>query len=937
MRFLSRKTSRRLSTGRFRVIFFALILTFSIITSSGIGLFLSSTSVGAKTEDEMVLQEKTQSYAYLNAVSWCVKNGMGDRKDGFDIVHFANWSNGYWGDRISPENAIAGTWWKSTFRVPSSFLFDGVDINNGEASCNTVLSAALTLWGYENGLDLLCATGQHRANGTTCESGNGDFGNIAPYWERYNTAIIDKVYGGETPTLYQTFPDDTNGYPGRYLLYYHAFVIGCSAKETAASSGGDFFYRDVKTVDDDGDVSSDNYEGINKGDRRKVYVDRDNLNFVELTCQEIADRVSQYSEAFSSHIFANPGEVVAPPFNSAICADDPTNPACQQDTTSCSVEGIGWILCPVANAMAGLTDALFAAVSAFMRVEPLGLSPNDNPLYTAWSVMRTVANVAFVVAFLIIIFSQLTGAGVSNYGVKKLLPRLVVGAILVNISFFICAIAVDVSNILGVAIQDVFKTFEAQVADTGESGENWGSIVTSILAGAIVLGGGAVVIEAATAGGVWGLLAGVLPLLVGALFALIVAFLVLLARQALIIMLIVLSPLAFVAYLLPNTEGLFKKWRDLFISLLVLFPLLSLVFGGSLLAAIILRESSNAQMDENAMVAFFLYVGSFAVQAIPFFIAPLLVNLSSGVLNRFAGIVNNRNKGPLDSMRKGAERIQQNAQNRGFLKKMNQGGLLGIGARRRTRRDAINSGLGQEAKRAESAYLADAMQSNPNLRKAMAGGSEDAQQRALASAISSQQKMETEEITAAGVVLKNAKLDKVEMRNLALGIPQKGIDPSRSAAMHAAAVQSVVASNDIRGINEMWDKSKSWTGPEGDKLRATLADSLQSSSSRPAYIGQGAIAGLRLGQHSSAIKTIESAIQANAYSAAKIAVGDQDELNVIAKIAATSADLPAEAKARLLDAARTAITDPELNRTITKNADQVRNIANGSAPAVDLD
>lgn len=41
----------------------------------------------------------------------------------------------------------------------------------------------------------------------------------------------------------------------------------------------------------------------------------------------------------------------------------------------------------------------------------------------------------------------------------------------------------------------------------------------------------------------------------------------LIARKALIVILIVISPLAFVAFLLPNTEKFFSKWRSTFVGL----------------------------------------------------------------------------------------------------------------------------------------------------------------------------------------------------------------------------------------------------------------------------------------------------------------------------------------------------------------------------------
>lgn len=60
----------------------------------------------------------------------------------------------------------------------------------------------------------------------------------------------------------------------------------------------------------------------------------------------------------------------------------------------------------------------------------------------------------FIIAFLAIIVSQVTGMGINNYGIKKMLPRLVVAAIAVNVSYYICQLIVDLTNILGYEIQN---------------------------------------------------------------------------------------------------------------------------------------------------------------------------------------------------------------------------------------------------------------------------------------------------------------------------------------------------------------------------------------------------------------------------------------------------------------------------------------------------
>lgn len=313
--------------------------------------------------------------------------------------------------------------------------------------------------------------------------------------------------------------------------------------------------------------------------------------------------------------------------------------------SSCSVDGIGWIICPVAVFLAEGMDNIFDLVKGFLEVQPSVLGDSNDPLYVAWNIMRSVANVAFIIVFLIIIYSQITNVAVSNYGLKKLLPRLIIAAILVNVSFIITALAVDISNIIGYSLQDIFikireDTFAITNSTWSAETTKWADITGFVLSGGAITGG-IVAFSVATGGALTlgGAIYLLLPLLVGLILTILFVLLILAARQAIIVILIVIGPLAFVAYLLPNTEGWFKKWRDLFMTMLIFFPAFSLVFGGSQLAGGIIIQNATS---------IFMMIFGLAVQVAPLVITPLLLKLSGGLLGRIAGIVNDPRKGVLD-------------------------------------------------------------------------------------------------------------------------------------------------------------------------------------------------------------------------------------------------------------------------------------------------
>jgi hypothetical protein len=352
----------------------------------------------------------------------------------------------------------------------------------------------------------------------------------------------------------------------------------------------------------------------------------------------------------------------------SITLDPQTAPA--EKTTSCDSSftfGIGWIICPITNFLSSAMDWLFGILSNFLTVRPVQTS-QDNALFRAWSYMRNIANVAFVIGFLIIIYSQITQIGLSNYDIKKMLPRLVIAAILVNVSYWICAIAIDISNICGYSIQDVFISIRNSLV--GAEGNSWSvaswkSVSGAILSGstaALATGVGAYALVA-TAGTISGALYMLLPILVGVLVAVLVALVVMAARQAIITILVIVSPLAFVAYLLPNTEKYFEKWQTMGMTMLLVFPMFSVVFGGSQLAGVAIIQNADSIN---------LIILGMAVQVAPVAITPFLMKFSGSLLQKIGGIVNNPGKGLIDRTRKFSEERRDQRKAQAFATPLNR-------------------------------------------------------------------------------------------------------------------------------------------------------------------------------------------------------------------------------------------------------------------------
>ena len=372
---------------------------------------------------------------------------------------------------------------------------------------------------------------------------------------------------------------------------------------------------------------------FNLPDNSLVYVNEDKNKKEVKVIYFPSGEISSLSSATYAVYSFTPPDTYNQTDTSTISIESPSE---NSTSTSCDVQGIGWFICPVSNWLADGIDYMYSALQEFLKTKPLETTNQNSGIYLAWVIMRNISNVAFIVAFLVIIYSQLTSVGISNYGVKKMIPRLVIAAVLVNLSFTICAILLDLSNIAGYAFQDAFMGIKNTISTVGENTSTWTwseVISTALSNGALAIGAITFTTE-------------LLPMLVPAAtlagLTLLLILLIMAARQALIIILIIISPLAFVCYLLPGTEKWFKKWRDSFLTMLVFFPAFAVVFGGAQLAGIIIIQ--NASGPNGAI----MHVLGMLVQIIPLAITPLIMKLSGGVLGKFAGFVNDKNKGLYD-------------------------------------------------------------------------------------------------------------------------------------------------------------------------------------------------------------------------------------------------------------------------------------------------
>lgn len=626
---------------------------------------LQSTSVGAKTFDEMLPGEKVLSNIYLKAIAFCFsRGGVGANvsPDGDELADTT--------DIFAEADVLIGIYMKDHIKLDSDNKYGNAEsAYKAMTDCQRrdLVSNALSLWGISL-RELLCNVGyrtkapeQSLALKATPSPQTLDGCLKDPILT--NESFYNYSYNGtELSAKFTTYINDTVGSHvlttvEEYVFYRHTLAQSCipgieteTNGETETIAGGEStYYNGIKWARVDKsppDYVTLNFRGVLEssvmvaiGLYNVATYDPNDANSV--SCADIVQRMNDAASGFVEWAEANPEEAKK---------DDELSKKTGTGVSACGIEQVGWLVCPVTNWLARLADATFnflasnfletkteifkgttSTVNYNEQMSYLGFGAkttlNESPTFAAWKVMRTIANIAFVIAFLIVIFSQITSIGITNYGIKKMLPRLIIAAILVNLSYYICQIAVDLSNILGWSI----KTFlDGIAADVGYAT----AAERTAVAGSITSGSGtfstitlSLLSTVTVVGGVWAAwssLAALIPVVIAAVVACLMILLILVARQALIIILIIISPIAFVAFLLPNTMSLFTKWQKALTAMLILFPIVALVFGASSFASSMLAivyQDTVAGSKMGAIVAA-------AVMALPLFIVPGLLKKS---------------------------------------------------------------------------------------------------------------------------------------------------------------------------------------------------------------------------------------------------------------------------------------------------------------------
>lgn len=214
------------------------------------------------------------------------------------------------------------------------------------------------------------------------------------------------------------------------------------------------------------------------------------------------------------------------------------------------------------------------------------------------------------------------------YTVKKVLPRLAIAVILIQLSWFLTTGAIFITNKIAFGIEGLMYgafggsanfTLDTLLSSTSSSSATTIGLSVLFVVAGTAFGGGVIAI------------AGFI------IIAVIVAFLSLAVRRAILILLVLLSPIAIVCWILPNTERFWKMWWDNFTKLLIMFPLImAMIAAGRIFAKISGSTGSSDIVKVTIVIAGFF---------VPLLLIPKTFALAGSAFAAMGGAIAQRGAG----------------------------------------------------------------------------------------------------------------------------------------------------------------------------------------------------------------------------------------------------------------------------------------------------
>lgn len=245
---------------------------------------------------------------------------------------------------------------------------------------------------------------------------------------------------------------------------------------------------------------------------------------------------------------------------------------------------LSFVMCPVMNFM---TSAITSVVEGLQTALTNPDLTQSTQLADALRSMINIANSFYIIIFIVIIIGNFVAIpGMDNYTIKKTLPKLIAAIILTQFSLLICQAILDFGNVLAVTLP---TTLLRSFGINGTPPQAFANAVTGSPNTTPPQPGVGNLGDLFESIGQFFML--LIVLLAGIIVG-IIAFFYLVMRYFFIVLLVLATPFAFAAWVLPNTEQFFKKWWNMFIKLSLMYLLVTLLFTGGAIFSLLLLSGN---------------------------------------------------------------------------------------------------------------------------------------------------------------------------------------------------------------------------------------------------------------------------------------------------------------------------------------------------------
>jgi len=309
------------------------------------------------------------------------------------------------------------------------------------------------------------------------------------------------------------------------------------------------------------------------------------------------------------------------------------------DSCESAMDGFtGLWVCPMLTGADRLITATEGIIEKKLQVNTEFTS--NEGLHDAWTQLARISSGLLVIVALAMIISTALGFDlVSSYTLKKMLPRIVIGAIGIWLSWALATTYIGFMNDLGRGISGLmfepFKNLYTDVSSFSDvnlkyiAGHSFSQTdaLTDNTAGLVFTG--AFVLFIVSHGGLFAILSAGLTIIV----AMLIGLFLLALREVLIVFLLIMAPIGVASWMLPNTQKVWKLWSGTFNKLLLLYPLFMGAFtAGKIFALISVHSAKTNNGVIEVLIPMIAYVS-------PFFFLPVLFKLAGGVFSNITGAV----------------------------------------------------------------------------------------------------------------------------------------------------------------------------------------------------------------------------------------------------------------------------------------------------------